>query len=103
MSAEEIRNTTPEWFTRAVTAPRESRFVDVAGCAIHYLRWGDPARPGLLFVPASGGHAHWFAHVAPLFADQFHVAAIDLAGCGDSGRRDVYRQETITAEIMAVC
>ena len=99
----EDQNTTPEWFTRAMAAPRESRFVDVEGCAIHYLRWGDPARPGLLFVPASGAHAHWFAHVAPLFADQFHVVAIDLAGCGDSGRRDAYTQEAMTAEIMAVC
>jgi pimeloyl-ACP methyl ester carboxylesterase len=99
----EDQNTPPEWFTRAIAAPRESRFVDVEGCAIHYLRWGDPARPGLLFVPASGGHAHWYAHVAPLFADQFNVVAIDLAGCGDSGRREAYTQATMNAEIMAVC
>ncbi len=94
---------TPEWFTRAITAPRESRFVEVASCAIHYLRWGDPARPGLLLIPPSGGHAHWFAHVAPLLADQFNVVAIDLAGCGDSGRRASYTQESMSAEIMAVC
>lgn len=103
MGAEETQNTPPEWFMRAVTAPRESRFVAVEGCSIHYLRWGDPARPGLMLIPPSGGHAHWFAHVAPLFADQFHVVAIDLAGCGDSGRREVYTQETITVEIIAVC
>ena len=103
MSAEDHHDTTPEWFTRAINAPRQSRIVDVQGCAIHYLRWGDPARPGLVFVPASSGHAHWFAHVAPLLAGQFNVAAIDLAGCGDSGRRAAYTQETITAEIIAVC
>jgi pimeloyl-ACP methyl ester carboxylesterase len=93
----------PAWFTRAITALRESCFVEVEGCPIHYLRWGNPARPGLVLIPPSGGHAHWFTHVAPLFADQFNVVAIDLAGCGDSGRRDAYRQETISAEIMAVC
>ncbi len=93
----------PAWFTRAIGTPRESRFVDVSGCAIHYLRWGDPKRPGLLFVPPSGGHAYWFAHVAPLLADQFHVVAIDPAGCGDSGRREIYTQASITEEIMAVC
>jgi pimeloyl-ACP methyl ester carboxylesterase len=103
MSSAENHGTPPEWFTRAITAPRESRFVDVEGCSIHYLRWGDPARPGLVLVPASGGHAHWHAHVAPLFADQFHVVAIDLAGCGDSGRRAAYTQELMTAEIMTVC
>ena len=93
----------PEWFARAVAAPRESRFVEVEGCAIHYLRWGDPARPGLVFVPASGGHAHWYAHIAPLLAAQFHVVAIDLGGCGDSGRRAAYTQASMAAEIMAVC
>jgi pimeloyl-ACP methyl ester carboxylesterase len=100
---EEMKETTPEWFTRAITAPRENRVVDVQGCAIHYLRWGDSGRPGLVFIPASGGHAHWYAHVAPLFADQFNVVAIDLAGCGDSGRREAYTQETMAAEIIAVC
>jgi pimeloyl-ACP methyl ester carboxylesterase len=85
-----------------LNAPRDSRFIDVSGCPIHYLRWGDPSRPGLLFVPGSGGHAHWFSHVTPLFADQFHVVAMDIGGCGDSGRRDSYTQELVVAEIMAV-
>lgn len=93
----------PAWFVRAIETPGESRFVDVGDCPIHYLRWGDPARPGLVFVPPSGGHAHWFAHVAPLFADQFHVLAVDPSGCGDSGRRQAYSQAWITAEIMAAC
>jgi pimeloyl-ACP methyl ester carboxylesterase len=93
----------PEWFTRAVAAPGESRVVEVEGCVIHYLSWGDPSRPGLVFVPPGGGHAHWFDHVAPLFADQFHVIALDPSGCGDSGRRAHYTSELITAEIMGVC
>ena len=93
----------PAWFTRAIAAPHESRFVEVDGCRIHYLRWGDPQRPGLLMVPASGGHARWFAHIAPLLADQFHVVAIDIAGCGDSGRRTSYVTEQIVAEVFAVC
>lgn len=93
----------PDWFVRALAVPRESRIVEVDGCPIHYLRWGDPARPGLLLIPASGGHAHWYDHVAPLLADQFHVVAIDLAGTGDSGRRQEYGQASSAAEIMAVC
>jgi pimeloyl-ACP methyl ester carboxylesterase len=92
----------PGWFTRAVATPAESRFVEVDGCPIHYLRWGDPTRPGLLLVPAGGGHAHWFGHVAPLLADRFHIVSIDLSGCGDSGRRAAYSQEQISAEIVAV-
>ena len=79
------------------------RTVAVEGCPIHYLQWGDPSAPGLVLVSPSAGHAHWFDHVAPLLAESFNVAAIDLAGCGDSGRREAYTRETISAEIMAVC
>lgn len=93
----------PRWLHRALATPGKSRFVDVEGCPIHYLQWGEPGKPGLLFVPASGGHAHWFDHVAPLFADQFHVVAIDLSGSGDSGRRECYANALICAEIAGVC
>ena len=93
----------PEWFKRCIATPHDSRLVEVDGCSIHYLRWGDSNNPGLVFVPGSGGHAHWFSHVAPLFADQFHVVSMDIAGCGDSGRRDHYTRELIVSEIMSVC
>jgi pimeloyl-ACP methyl ester carboxylesterase len=93
----------PDWFTRAITAKRDSQRVTVEGCSIHYLRWGDPTRPGLALIPPSGGHAHWFAHVAPLLADQFHVVALDPSGCGDSGRRDAYTRDLVSAEIAAIC
>lgn len=92
----------PEWFERAIGLPGQSHSVEVEGCAIHYLAWGDPALPGLLLVGASGGHAHWYDHIAPLLADQFRVVAIDLAGCGDSGRREVYTREHVIAEIDGV-
>jgi pimeloyl-ACP methyl ester carboxylesterase len=97
-----IEQSPPEWFTRALATPGESRFVEVAGCSIHYLSWGEVHRPGLLFVPPGGGHARWFDHVAPLFADQFHVVVMDPSGCGDSGRRTAYTRELITAEIEGV-
>lgn len=98
-----MESTQPEWFTRAIAAHGQSRFVEVAGASIHYLQWGSREKPGLLFVPASGAHAHWFDHVAPLFADGFNVAVIDLAGCGDSARRLEYSTDLIVAEIMGVC
>lgn len=91
------------WLDRALAAPFGSHVVDVAGCPIHYLQWGDRARPGLMFVAGAGGHAHWFSHVARLFADQFNVVAIDPGGCGDSGRRPAYALDLVIAEIMAVC
>ncbi len=92
----------PEWFERAVGLPGQSHVVEVEGCEIHYLSWGNPALPGLLLVGASGGHAHWYDHIAPMLSDQFHVVAIDLAGCGDSGKRETYTREHVIAEIAGV-
>jgi pimeloyl-ACP methyl ester carboxylesterase len=103
MNPEDRAAAVPDWFRRAITTAHDSCFVQVAGCSIHYLRWGRAHNPGLLLLPGGGGHAHWFSHVAPLFADQFHVVSMEIAGCGDSGRRDAYTSDLIAAEIMAVC
>lgn len=93
----------PEWFANAVRSPREHCTVDVEGCPIHYLRWGAAGNPGLLFVHGNRAHAYWYAHVAPHFANDFNVAAIDLSSMGDSGRRDAYSLEQWGRECTTVC
>jgi pimeloyl-ACP methyl ester carboxylesterase len=96
----------PAWFQRAIACAAEDRFVTVEGCPIHYLLW--PARPdaasagGLLFVHGGGAHAHWWSFIAPYFTPDFRVAAIDLSGMGDSGRRDNYGSEIRALEMRAV-
>ena len=67
----------------------KSRIVDVDGCPIHYLIWGSPdaGSDGLLFIHGGGAHAHWWSFIAPFFAENRPVAAIDLSGMGDSGHR----------------
>ena len=92
----------PGWFERALAVPRTSAFVDVEGTAIHHLRWGEPGRPGLVFVHGGAAHAHWWSHVAPLFADDYRIAALDLSGHGDSGPRAEYGAERWAEEILAV-
>ncbi|HEV7720777.1 MAG TPA: alpha/beta hydrolase [Iamia sp.] len=92
----------PEWFRRRLEVPFTDEVVDVAGCPIHYLAWGEVGRRGLVFVHGGGAHAHWWTHIAAAFADEYRVVAIDLSGHGDSGRRDVYRFEQWTDEVIAV-
>ncbi|HEX7743287.1 MAG TPA: alpha/beta hydrolase [Sphingobium sp.] len=77
----------------------------VEGCPIHYLFWpGGQAKAGrgLLFVHGGGAHANWWSFIAPYFMRDFRVAAIDLSGMGDSGRRESYSSELRAAEMRAV-
>jgi pimeloyl-ACP methyl ester carboxylesterase len=81
----------PGWFRWAVsTEPTETGSVTVAGCDIAYRRWGSPDLPGLLLVHGGGAHSRWWDHVAPFFAGDCCVTAMDMSGHGDSGRRPAY-------------
>jgi pimeloyl-ACP methyl ester carboxylesterase len=93
--------TAPAWFTEALAVVPEDRTVRVKACDIHYLRWGDVSRPGLILVHGGAAHAHWWSFIAPLLLPQHHVVAVDLSGHGDSGRRPVYAVETWADEVMA--
>ncbi len=94
----------PHWFAEAVAVKPESRFVEVGGARIHYLRWGDRARPGLLLVHGGAAHAYWWSFIAPFLARDYNVAACDLSGMGDSDwRPEGYSMEQYAREELAVC
>lgn len=65
-------------------APYADRFVDVNGLRIHYLDWGNPGKPPMILIHGIARHAHTFDHIAPHFARDYHVVAIDMRGHGDS-------------------
>ncbi len=92
----------PEWFYRAMTTPYDEKTIEVDGVPIHYLEWGDKDQPGLVFVHGGAAHAHWWTFLAPMFAENWHVVALDLSGHGDSGRRHTYSHEAWACEVMAV-
>jgi pimeloyl-ACP methyl ester carboxylesterase len=101
-----LRAAAPDWFRWAISSPKQSRVVTVEDCPIHYLFW--PAQPetsidrGLLFVHGGGAHAQWWSFIAPYFTRDFRVAAVDLSGMGDSGRRANYGSELRAQEMRAV-
>lgn len=96
----------PSWFQWALDFPMSEHRVEVEGCSIHYLRWAveqeQLGQRGVLLVHGGGAHAHWWRYVAPFLARTFNVAAIDLSGMGDSGRRAEYDTSVRAAEIRAV-
>jgi pimeloyl-ACP methyl ester carboxylesterase len=92
----------PRWFREAVETPYEDHTTVVSGCPVHYVRWGQPGRPGLILVHGGAAHAHWWSFIAPQLAGDCQVLAIDLSGHGDSGRRDEYPRDLWADEVMAV-
>jgi pimeloyl-ACP methyl ester carboxylesterase len=92
----------PVWFTEALAAPVADRTVTVDGVCVAYRLWGDPGGRGIILVHGGGAHSRWWDHIAPLLADGRRVAAIDLSGHGDSGRRESYAFDAWAREIMAV-
>jgi esterase len=68
----------------AAQSPYEDKFITVNGLRIHYLDWGDAAKPPFLMLHGIGRVAHSFDHIAPHFNRDYHVIAIDMRGHGDS-------------------
>jgi pimeloyl-ACP methyl ester carboxylesterase len=93
----------PQWFADTVAIEPESAFVTVEGARIHYLRWGDRKKPGLLLVHGNAAHAYWWSFVAPFLAREYNIAALDMSGMGDSDWRASYSMEIFVAEQLAVC
>lgn len=62
----------------------QDRFVTVNGLRLHYLDWGTEGKPPFIMLHGGSAYAHWWDLVAPAFADDFHVLALDQRGHGDS-------------------
>ena len=100
-----IKKDAPDWFLKSVNTLFESRIISVLGCDIHFLHWNKPStektKAGILLVHGGGAHANWWRFIAPLLTD-YNVAALDLSGMGDSGRRTKYSASNRSDEILSV-
>ena len=63
--------------------PREAT-LSIRGFRLHYVAWGDPARPPLILLHGITGHARTWDTLATALADRWHVLALDQRGHGDS-------------------
>jgi pimeloyl-ACP methyl ester carboxylesterase len=92
----------PAWFSAALAVPAQAGTVTVDGASIAYRAWGAESASGLMLVHGGAAHARWWDHIAPLLAHDRRVAALDLSGHGDSGRRDNYSLDGWAHEVLAV-
>ena len=92
----------PDWFESAIAHQPERAFVKAAGTDIETLAWGERGKPGLLFLHGNGANAHWWSHIAPMFAPDFRVTAFSMAGMGNSQWRAAYRYDEFVDDALAV-
>src|SRR6185295_9225256 len=87
-------------------APAVSRFVEVNGLKLHYLDYetADASRPVMLCVHGGAAHGHWFDYIAPFFAPDYRVLALDQRGHGASewAGSPAYRYEDYAADLDAL-
>ena len=91
-----------DWMQRMIDSPGRSGQLKTGDHQTHYLEWGDPANSQvMLLLHGFRGHAHWWDFIAPWFARDYRVIAIDFAGMGDSSPRDAYTRDTFVAQVHA--
>ena len=92
-----------DWVQRMIDSPGRSGRLKSGDQLTHYLEWGDPANSRvMLLLHGFRGHAHWWDFIAPWFARDYRVIAIDFAGMGDSSPRREYTRDTFVAQVHAV-
>jgi pimeloyl-ACP methyl ester carboxylesterase len=59
-------------------------YITVNGLRLHYLEWGEAAKPAMILIHGIARHAHLFDHIAPEFVRDYRVIAVDMRGHGNS-------------------
>jgi len=91
----------PAWFHAALADAPARSFTEVEGARIETLTWGEPGKPGLLFLHGNGAHADWYSFIAPFFARDYRVTAMSWSGMGASDWRDSYSIDQFGREAIA--
>jgi pimeloyl-ACP methyl ester carboxylesterase len=103
MLAEKPTLVADDWVQRMIDTPGRSAYQNIDGHVTHCLEWGDPANPRvMLLLHGFLGNAHWWDFIAPWFAADYRVVAIDFWGMGDSGARGKYTNQLFVDQIGAV-
>jgi len=69
----------------------DSRFITIDNLKLHYLEWGDPGKPVLLFLHGLSGCAFDWVYTAGFLQDTFRCIALTNRGHGDSQWAEVSR------------
>jgi esterase len=81
-----------------------SQFITINGLRLHYLDFGNSAKPPLICIHGLSGNAHNFDGLAAHLTPDYHVISIDVRGRGDSqwGPADEYNHTTYSSDLAAL-
>jgi pimeloyl-ACP methyl ester carboxylesterase len=81
-----------------------SQFITINGLRMHYLDFGNSAKPPLICIHGLSGNAHNFDGLATHLAPDYHFISIDVRGRGDSqwGPADEYNQPTYSNDLATL-
>src|SRR3982751_980931 len=92
--------------TMAASAAAQSmdHYITVNGLRIHYLESGSPDKPPFIMLHGIARVARNFDHLAPHYAANYRVLAIDMRGHGESewNRDGAYLVEDYVKDIEAL-
>ena len=79
--------------------------VDVGGLKMHYLDWGNAAKPTLVLLHGMRGHAHSWDDISEALSPDFHVLALDQRGRGgtDWASDGDYGVEAFVDDLVGFC
>jgi pimeloyl-ACP methyl ester carboxylesterase len=103
LSAEKTAPVADDWVQRMIDSPGRSGQLKTGDHTTHYLEWGDASNSRvMLLLHGFLGHAHWWDFVAPWFASEYRVIAIDFGGMGDSAPQPKYSNASFVGEVGAM-
>jgi pimeloyl-ACP methyl ester carboxylesterase len=101
--AEQKAPVAEDWVQRMIDAPGRSGHLKSDDHTTHYLEWGESSNPRvMLLLHGFLGHAHWWDFIAPWFAAEYRVIAIDFGGMGDSAPKPKYSNAGFVSEVGAM-
>jgi pimeloyl-ACP methyl ester carboxylesterase len=83
----------------------QDRIVDVDGLTMHYLDWGNTAKPTIVLLHGLRGHAHSWDDVSAALSPDFHVLALDQRGRGmtDWAKDGDYGIDAFVGDLVGFC
>jgi pimeloyl-ACP methyl ester carboxylesterase len=79
----------------------KSQFTTINGLSLHYLDFGNDAKPPLVCIHGLSGNAHNFDGLAVHLAPEYHVISLDVRGRGDSqwGASEEYNPSVYSSDL----